>query len=77
MTTSPHIRYNKTIADPGRTAIFCDRTGKILGRVDTVSLAQLSNVAGGSWLWCRGCHMEHYVLWSQFANTDTKNQIIL
>jgi len=67
MATSAHMQYNGDSKQAERTPIFCKKTGKLLTRVDTASLAQLANVSGGTWCWCRGCHMEHYVLWSDIA----------
>lgn len=62
MTTSPSMRYN-TNKQADRTPIFCNKTGKLLARVDTASIEQLASVQGGLWCWCRDCHMEHHILW--------------
>ena len=68
MTTSADIRYNTASERDGRTPIFCSKTGKLLTRIDTESLVQLASVQGGQWCWCRGCHVEHHVLWKDIAH---------
>ena len=70
MTTRTPVQYNESSTRTDRTPIFCQKTGKLLARVDTASIAQLASVPGGSWYWCRGCHMEHYLLWADIARKD-------
>lgn len=47
-----------------RVPVVCKKTGKLLARVDAVCVEQLRTVSGGLWCWCRNCHMEHHILWS-------------
>lgn len=66
MTTPMPVQYTKA----ERTPVFCERTGKLIVRIDTASLAHLAAVPGGLWCWCRNCHMEHYVLWAHIARKE-------
>lgn len=70
MTASPTIGYNeeKSAVSAERTPIFCEKTGKLLARIDTASLTPLASIPGGLWCWCRGCHMEHHILWASIAH---------
>lgn len=68
MTTSSAIKYNTSTQQAERIPVFCEKTNKLLTRIDTTSLAQLAEVPGGMWCWCRGCHMEHHVLWANIAH---------
>lgn len=68
MTTSTDVRYNTGSEQDGRIPVFCTKTGKLLTRIATESMAQLASVQGGLWCWCRGCHAEHYVLWKDIAH---------
>ncbi len=68
MATNTSIQYNGASTQLERTPIFCKQTKKLLTRIDTASLTQLASVSGGQWCWCRGCHMEHHILWSDIAD---------
>lgn len=68
VTTSQVMHYNTGKEQDGRTPVFCSLTKKLLTRIDTESLAQLVNIQGGQWCWCRGCHAEHHVLWKDIAH---------
>jgi hypothetical protein len=63
VTASPTVQYNTGSEQDGRTPVFCSLTKKLLTRIDTESLTYLAGIQGGQWCWCRGCHMEHHVLW--------------
>lgn len=68
MTTSSSIMYNKTSEQAERIPVFCDTTKRLLTRIDAINIAQLANIQhGGMWCWCRGCHMEHHILWKDLA----------
>lgn len=67
MTTSTSTQYNETTIRPERIPVFCERTKKLLTRIDAASLEQLAHVPGGQWCWCRGCHAEHHILWSEIT----------
>lgn len=67
MTTSMDIRYNTSSTQDGRTSVFCQKTSKLLTRIDAESLLKLAEIQGGLWCWCRGCHMEHHVLWEDIS----------
>lgn len=50
-----------------RKTIYCPQTGKVMTKIDRVSLERLADVPGGIWCWCRNCHQQHYYLWSNIA----------
>ena len=51
-----------------RTPLFCKKSGKLLARIDTPGIRQLATVPGGLWCWCRDCHMEHHIPWSEIQH---------
>jgi len=67
VTTSSSIQYNRSSEQAERIPVFCDKTKKLLTRIDAASLVQLIEVQGGQWCWCRGCHMEHHILWKDLT----------
>lgn len=67
VTTQTSMQYNRASGEAERVPVLCKKTGKILTRLDTVSIAQLAGMQGGLWCWCRGCHTEHHVMWGELA----------
>jgi hypothetical protein len=68
MITTTNTDPHEIGAASARTPIFCEKTGKLLARIDTMSAAQLAGVQGGLWCWCRGCHAEHHIPWETIAH---------
>lgn len=72
MTT---IQSHKANTQAERIPVFCEKAKKLLTRIDAASVAQLAEVQGGMWCWCKGCHMEHHILWSTIATPDKDKQL--
>ena len=64
MASSHCFHANADMQAPERVTIQCPYTHRLLARIDATSLLVLATCVGGLYLWCRGCHMEHFRMWS-------------